>query len=323
MKGGKLDDSVLKKAVFDNITHKRKEIIVGSGTGIDSCVIDIGADLAVVTTDPVTAASNNIGRLCANICCNDIAATGAEPVAILITMLVPDDYDTEKIEGIIKDLDKECVKLNIQLAGGHTEKTDAVNRLVMSATVIGRKKSHEKKKVNEGDVLIMTKSAGLEGGSIIASDYEDKLKGILSEEEIIFLKNLISDISVLTESRTAVENGAKYMHDITEGGVLGAAWEMSRLAGCNVEIWCDEIFIHEEIKKLCEYFNIDPLRLISSGSLLIASGAKDADKTVNELKKQKIRANIIGRFTGGKSVYIRHDKIYDLNEPQKDEIYKL
>ncbi len=64
-------------------------MLQGSGTGIDSAVLDLEGDLLVVTTDPVTAAAANMGRLCVHICCNDIAAEGAEPVAIFVTMLVP------------------------------------------------------------------------------------------------------------------------------------------------------------------------------------------------------------------------------------------
>jgi hydrogenase expression/formation protein HypE len=108
MKGGKFDDSVLKKVIFDNIKHKRKEVLLGSGTGIDSSIINLGGDLVVVTTDPITAAGNNIGRLCINICCNDIAAAGGEPVAILVTLLMPYNYDINNIEKIICELDNEA-----------------------------------------------------------------------------------------------------------------------------------------------------------------------------------------------------------------------
>ncbi len=323
MKGGKFDDSVLKKVIFDNIKHKREEVLLGSGTGIDSSIINLGGDLVVVTTDPITAASNNIGKLCINICCNDIAAAGAEPVAILVTLLMPYDYDINNIEKIICELDSECAKLNVQLAGGHTEKTDAVTRLVLVATVIGKKKNFIRRQVIAGDVLIMTKSAGMEGSSIIASDYEDRIRNILNKNQIEFLKNLINEISVIPEGRIACEHNAKYMHDITEGGVLGAAWEISRLAACNIELYCDEVFIYDEIKIISEKLDIDPLRLISSGSMLIASDKNDADIIIRELDKLGICSKIIGKFIDGKSVYVKQNKTYALTEPGEDEIYKL
>jgi len=323
MKGGKFDDSILKKIIFDNIKYKREEVLLGSGTGIDSSIINLGGDLVVVTTDPITAAVNNVGRLCINICCNDIAAAGGEPVAILVTLLMPYDYDISNIEKIIRELDSECKKLSVQLAGGHTEKTDAVTRLVLVATVIGRKKNFIQQKVVPGDMLIMTKSAGLEGSSIIASDYEERFKTILHKNQIEFLKNLIDEISVIPESKIACLHNAKYMHDITEGGVLGAAWEISKLAKCNIEVYCDEIFIYDETKIICMNLNIDPLRLISSGSMLIAADKNDADIIIKELNKNKINAKIIGKFIKGESVYIKQDISYALTEPTEDEIYKI
>jgi len=324
MKGGKFDDSVLKELIFNNIKHKRKEVILGSGTGIDSSIIDIGKNLVVVTTDPITASVHNIGHLCVNICCNDIAAAGAEPVAIFITMLMPYEYDTSNINKILKEIDTQCAKLNIQLAGGHTEKTDAVTRLVLCATAIGRKDQLKKAKVTAGDVLLMTKSAALEGASIIAHDYEDKIKNLLDENQINFLKNMISYISVVEEGKIATENNAKYMHDVTEGGVLGAAWEMTQVTGCNLELYCDNIFIYDEIKILCENFDIDPLRLISSGSMLIAADKNDAKVISDGLKSRGIKSTEIGKFIEGeKSIYIRKNKIYELKEPGEDEIYKI
>lgn len=323
MKGGKFDDSILKKMIFDHIKHKRNEVLLGSGTGIDSCIIDLKGDLLVVTTDPITAATANAGKLCANICCNDIAAAGAEPVAILVTLLVPLNFELSAIERIIEDLDAECRRLNIQLAGGHTEKTDAVTRLVLSATVIGRKKDYVPQKVYPGDVLIMTKGAAYEGSSIIASDYEYKLTNLLTKKQINFLKNLISEISVLPESKIATKYNAKYMHDITEGGVLGAAWEMSQMAGCNVEIHCDNIFIHDETIRVCRHLNIDPLRLISSGSLLIVCEPKNTENLINELNDAGILAQIIGVFTKEENNYIREGEKYTLNEPAEDELYRI
>ncbi len=323
MKGGKFDDSVLKKMIFDHIKHKRDEVLLGSGTGIDSSIIDLNGDLLVVSTDPITAATANIGKLCANICCNDIAAAGAEPVAIFVTLLVPPDFELYDIEKIIEDLDEECRHLDIQLAGGHTEKTDAVRRLVLSATVIGRKKEYLPQSIHPGDVLIMTKGAAYEGSSIIASDYEYKLTQILSVKQINFLKSLISEISVMPESKIAIRNHAKYMHDITEGGVLGAAWEMSQMVNCNVEIYCDEIFMHDETKTLCNYLNIDPLRLISSGSMLIAVDSENANKIIDELKSADILAKVIGSFTKGNNIYIKEGQKCALNEPGEDELYKI
>ena len=51
------------------------------------CIRD--SNYRVVSSDPITGTEKNIGKLCVNICLNDIAAAGAEPVAIMVTCLIP------------------------------------------------------------------------------------------------------------------------------------------------------------------------------------------------------------------------------------------
>lgn len=59
------------------------------------------------------------------------------------------------------------------------------------------------------------------------------------------------------------------MHDITEGGVLGAVWEICELSGLGCEILEKQIPVDELTLKFSEVLNFDWKRLISSGSMLI------------------------------------------------------
>ena len=59
------------------------------------------------------------------------------------------------------------------------------------------------------------------------------------------------------------------MHDVTEGGILGAVYEMSLASGLGFEIYPDSIPIDNSTKLICAKLSINPLKLIGSGSLLI------------------------------------------------------
>ena len=112
------------------------------------------------------------------------------------------------------------------------------------------------------------------------------------------------------------------MHDITEGGVLGAAWEMAEASGLGIEIFRDSIPIRNITQELCKFYNLNPLRLISSGSMLIAC-ANDSE-IVKELTKLGIQATTIGRFTEEKDKFIIDDLGSEiLLPPISDEIYKI
>lgn len=324
MEIGKLPNEVLEKIVISKIKNKRKEVIERAGIGKDCAVIDYGENYCVMSSDPITGASSDIGRLAVNVSCNDIGANGAEPVAILMTILAPPETTEEDIKKIMIEADEAAKDLNVEIVGGHTEITDAVNKTILSVTAIGIKssKSQITEKVVEGDLVLITKKAGLEGTAILALDLEDKLKGKMTDDEIENAQKCIKNISVVKEGIISGRNGAKYMHDITEGGILGAVWEASEALNIGIEINEEQIPITLETKKICSIFNIDPLKLISSGSMLIIASEVNSNKIVELLNKENIEISIIGKVIKEESVIIKKGIKQLIDPPGSDELYK-
>ena len=138
LKVGKLDSELLKKIVFDKITFRRDEVITRPGIGEDCAVIDYGDYECVLSTDPITASIEDIGRLAVHISCNDIASNGVEPVGLLLAVLLPEGTTEEQIENMMDQAGKASEELGVEIVGGHTEITRAVNQPVMISTAIGR-----------------------------------------------------------------------------------------------------------------------------------------------------------------------------------------
>lgn len=326
MEIGKVSNEVLEKLVFSNIKNKRDEVIVDAGVGKDCAVIDYGEYSCVVSTDPITGASKNIGKLAINISCNDIAASGAEPIGALMTILIPPSTTEDELELIMRQAGEEATKLNIEIIGGHTEITDAVNKIVISTTVIGKqltKKVINPTDVKVGDNIIMTKSAGIEGTSIIAHDFYEKLKGKVSKELLEEAKNMADDISVVKEGLIGGEIGVNYMHDITEGGVLGAVWEASFAIEKGVFIHKDLIPMKESTLKISEVLEIDPYKLISSGSMLMIVSDENLEELKLEFEKEGISASIIGEVVeSGISIEVDGETL-EIESPGSDELYKV
>ena len=90
LKTGKLDSRLLERIIFNNIKFRRDEVITRPGIGEDCAVIDYGDYECVMSTDPITAAIEDIGRLSVHISCNDIASNGVEPVGIMLAVLLPE-----------------------------------------------------------------------------------------------------------------------------------------------------------------------------------------------------------------------------------------
>ena len=136
MKIGKLTNEELQNSILSKIRPLREEVVLRPEIGEDCGAIDFGGKLCVVSTDPVTAAQANMGRIAIHICCNDAASSGAEPIAMLLSLLIPPTCTKETIEEIMNQAQETAESLNVEIIGGHTEITDAVTRPVLTGTVL-------------------------------------------------------------------------------------------------------------------------------------------------------------------------------------------
>ena len=322
MQIGKVANSLLEELISD--IEKRPEVLIGSKIGRDTSILDLGDDLLVVSTDPITGASKNIGSLAINVAVNDLATEGAEPVAALLTVLLPPKTSEEDLKKLMADAKEAARKINLTIIGGHTEITDAVNRPVVSTTVLGKISGpYEEKKIEVNDLLIVTKSLGLEGSAILAAEREDQVRKILTADEYkeaLAYKDLTS---VVKEGKILKSFGAKYMHDVTEGGLLGAAWEAAKANEAGLVVFDDSLPVTKATEKIAKAFDIDYRKLISSGSMLAIISQKDFIKALEELADENIKATIIGRVTDYEGVFLRENgKMLPLGQPKADDLYK-
>ena len=326
MEIGKEPEAVLKRAVFRQIHTRREEVLVGAGVGEDCAALQLGPDeVFVLSTDPITGTDKNTGELAVQITANDLASAGAEPVALLLTVLLPVTADEPMIRRLMKEVDEACEKLHIQVVGGHTEVTAVVNQPVISVTGIGKaKKGHlvTTGGAGIGDDVVATKWIGIEGTSIIAREKEQELLERFAAPFVEEAKNFDRFLSVVPDAAAAVKSGVTAMHDVTEGGIYGALWELAEASGVGLEIDLKKIPVRQETIELCEYYRLNPYQLISSGCMLMT--APDGRRLVRDLEKAGIHATLIGRCVDGKAKKILNgeDTAY-LERPKTDELYKI
>ena len=322
MKIGKLTNEELKAHVLDRLSSPKSRVIEGPGVGADCAVLDLDGDVCVLSSDPITGTDRDIGVIALNVACNDIAAAGATPVGVMVTLLIPQSATMDELDAIMEDIVKTADTLSIDVLGGHTEVTDAVVRTVASVTAIGKKSAQSIKNTPrpmEGDSIIMTKSIGLEGAAIIAREHGAVLGKSLTPDELNEARGYINSISVVRDGAIGVKEGAYLMHDVTEGGILGAVWELCDHIGMGAEVYKDKILTTDVINKLCAICKIDPLRLISSGCMLMF--ARDGERIVKALEKEGIRASVIGEIKGKSLNLIDNGVADEILPPTQDEIY--
>lgn len=324
MKEGKLDFDDLRSIIFNNKTIKRNEVKVRNDVGEDCSVIDFGDCEGIFSTDPITGANENVGKLAVHINCNDIASSGGEPIGILVTILAPISSSIDEINTVMHEIDEEAAKIGVEIIGGHTEVTSAVNKMVISVTVIGKNKKGKSIKTagaKVGDDIIVTKSIALEGTYILINDHEERVKKVLSQDEIELGKSLMDKISVLEEGKIGGEFGVNSMHDITEGGLLGGLFEVAMASHKGFKIYKERIPMLDITKKVCREFQIDPLRLISSGSMLITT--ENGEELLKKLNERGIEASIIGTIYESGGILVDDNKEINVEPPKRDELFNI
>ncbi len=323
---GKLPEQVLLRSVLKEVGHRREEVLMGPGVGQDCAVVALDSDeMFVMSADPITGTVKDIGSHSIHITANDLAASGAEPVGVMLTILIPEETAESELRVMMRDVEQTCKALHMEVLGGHTEVTNVVRQPLISVAGVGKVKKGQEVLTNglkAGDDLIVTKWIALEGTSIIAKEKEADLKKALPEELVDTAKRFDQYLSVLPESRIAVAHGVSAMHDITEGGILGALWEFGEGAGVGLDVELRQIPIRQESVEICERYGLNPYQLMSSGSMLI--GTTRGAALVRRLREAGIPAVLIGQTTKGRDRILRNgEEIRYLDRPQSDELYRL
>jgi hydrogenase expression/formation protein HypE len=321
---GKVPPELLDAVVYRHLGTRRPDILVHAQFGEDCAVIGFGDEVAVLTTDPITGAGPDLGWYAVFVATNDLAAAGAEPVALTITLLLAVSDATEDLKRVMRDASAAATLLGLEIAGGHSEVTGGIDRTIVVVTALGRARRDRVLRsggARPGDALLLTKGAGIEGTSILAATQADRLRPILGDAALARAQGFRDRISVLPEARAAADAGARAMHDVTEGGVLGAAYEIAAASGIGVHLDASRVPVLPETAAICRALGIDPLGLIGSGALLVATS--DPRRTAGAIEHAGVLAAEIGTFVPSDRLVTRNGATTPLRPPAGDELWRV
>ncbi len=325
---GKIPIDILKEVVFKNLGAARTEVALGPAAGLDGAVLDLGAKNVIVSMDPITGAVDRVGWEAINVNANDVATFGVEPAFFFSCIMLPEGADSKIVETISTQMHTAAQELRIAIVGGHCESTPGLANPIVVGCIMGlteKGKYVTAAGAKPGDKLILTKTAGIEGTAILASDREAQLSKIFNQTLLESAKGFYKQISVVKDALIAYKAGGVHaMHDPTEGGVLNGIHEIADASGLGVQVFEDKITVEPETAKICRLYEIDPLQLISSGALLIAADPVAADKIIQNLCNEHIFADVIGEFNQNpnKRIFVRKDDSAEmLPRPTSDHLW--
>ena len=302
---GKLPGPLLDRLIESYRTRPDESVQVTPGYGRDASAIDVGGPSPlIVKSDPITFATAAAARYLVAVNGNDIACMGGIPRWFSVVLLLPQGSTTEHgVESLFRELQEACDAANVSLIGGHTEITDAVTRPVFIGTMLGLVGQHGLLKpgsASEGDDLWLTKWVGIEGTALLARERTAELRPVLGDAVVSRAAKLLRHpgISIARDAALVLDsNCVTALHDPTEGGVATAIHEIASASACGAEILAEAVPILPETTAICNHFGIDPLGLISSGALLVAT-SPGSRETINSIATtESLPISHIGRLT--------------------------
>lgn len=325
MKLGKVTETVIQRSVFKVLEERRAEVLLPVNVSGDFAAIQTENDeVVVISTDPITGSDREIGIYGVHAVINDVAAGGARPVGVMVTVLMPAREREIAIKRIMEQIEAVCKTLNIQVLGGHTEVTDAVNRPIVSLTGVGMCKKNCKslaRQLKPGDELVLTKYIGMEGTAILAAEHMEELTKRYTEEFLLGGQKMIEHLSVVDEAEIAAKENVSYMKALSERGIYGALWAIAKGQDLGFEVDLASIPVRQETIEICEFYDLNPYQLFSGGCLLI--GTSNGGELVSKLQEQGIPAAVIGRITDNNDkLIIREGEKFSLEPPKTDELFR-
>jgi hydrogenase expression/formation protein HypE len=335
---GKFPLDLIEKIVYSKLGAHRSEILVGPSHGCDNAVIKLGNNqVLVVTADPLSMIPalgvSDSAWLSVNLLASDLATCGFPPQFMMVNLCLPPSMSDNEFEEYWSAFHSECKKLGIAILGGHTGRYVGCDYTIIGGGVmmaLAPENQYLASNMSKpGDLLIMTKGVAIAATGILARVFPETIKKAYGSAFLKRAQQYFSRFSVVEDALTAAsaglrDEGVTSMHDVTEGGLLGALYELSEAAKIGLEIELSDVIVTEEAKLVCDLFNIDSYSTLSEGTLIISVKPKKAQKVLQALKLKRIKSKVIGKVTdlrGGR--WIKRNGVREaLKKPSVDPYWE-
>jgi len=307
---GKIAHSFFERFLQNKCGKKRQEVSVGPQFGVDVSIIDLlNGQAMAMASDPLslipTLGLRESAYLSVHLVANDIATTGCSPMYGQFVLNLPAQFSKKDFQTYWDYIHQFCSELGIAITGGHTGFIEGQNSTIAGGgtliTITEQNQLLTSKLAEPGDAILVTKGCAISSVAILAKSFPKTVKNRAGTEHYHNACESFCDISVLKDALTAT-NGEKQkkvtaMHDVTEGGVLGAIYEMAIASNNGAIIYDDKLPIGETQSRVCEVFSLDPRYCIGAGSMVITCKKDAVPKIISELEKINISCAGVGEIT--------------------------
>lgn len=308
--GGKIADSYFQHSIYPFCGAARSTVMAGPEYGVDVSIINLpnGFDMAL-TSDPLSLIPS-IGLqesawLSVHLMANDMATTGVAPMYAQFVLNLPESTTGDQFEEYWRHIHNYCSEIKVSITGGHTGVAAGQHStLAGGGTMVSVAPSNTfllSKYAQPGDVIIVTEEAAMLSSAILAMSFPQMVKDKCGIENYNRACDLFYNTSSLHAGLVAADSGPEQqvtaMHDVTEGGLLGAIYEMAVAAGLGVSIEAGQLPVGEAQQAICRLFGIDPLFSVGAGSMIITARPDQYQPVIHRLQLAGVKATVAGVMT--------------------------
>jgi len=289
-------DAIIKELFLGGFTKRQALDGVGLDALDDGASIRVGGKEVILTmdghtVDPIFFPGGDLGRLAVCGAVNDTAVMGADPVAILDSIIVEEGYPIADLKRLVASMNEAAVEAGVAIISGDFKVMPAgsLDGVVISTVGVGILRGPRilDSLARPGDKVIVTGTVGDHGIALMSV-----------REGLSFQTELVSDVSPIVETvKAAMMAGEVHsMKDITRGGLTSALNEFAEKS--KVSIWLEDgrVPVKRAVRSASEMLGLDPYEVTCEGKAIMCVAPEKADDILKAIRSTKYGADaeIIG-----------------------------
>jgi len=294
--GGSTEDTLINELFLKIFENRQARDGIALDALDDGASIRIGEYEVILTmdghtVDPIFFPGGDLGRLAICGAVNDTAVMGAEPVAILDSIIVEEGFPMDDLKKIVGSMNSAAREAGVAIIPGDFKvmPKGSLDGMVLSTTGVGILKGKRvlDSQARPGDKVIVSGTVGDHGISLMS-----KREGLSFETE------LVSDCAPINETvKAAMEAGEVLcMKDCTRGGLAMALNEIASKSDVSIWIESGKVPILPSVRAASDMLGLDPLEVTCEGVAVMVVEPEKVDEILEAMRETKYGkdAEIIG-----------------------------
>lgn len=321
MEKGNLRAGRLKKTVLDVLHNKEPRMLLGAGIGNDFSVWESEPGELLISADGFGESPAAAFHKAMN---NFLCSLGKCEFA-RVMLFLPENVKESHIKKYMTEIEELAALFGVSIIGGNTRVSELLAKPSFSVTVFGKAKELRflREKIHPEFDIVFAGHFGRLGVAELMEKNEEKLSKRFSAQylsELSFAKEELSiqnPIKVIYEEALSEKANICYIHDISEGGIYTALWQLGEKIHKGIWVDNNKILVPQEIIEICECLNVNPYLLDGTGGVLLV--CENGRRVSEAMKREGISAKVIGKVTAQKErqIYISENDIRTLSSEEK------